>query len=481
MLTTKKGFVFLRSVSLSPATIFICLGLSLLLWRLWLMAVLALADNTESRYAEIAQLTVRHGFWFMPHINLDQPFFAKPPLSTWLAALSAQWVGVSAFSLRLPSFFAGLATLGIIWRLGQNLSRTARIFSLFATIASPLFFISIGAVMTDAIQLVCVTFALWCVYQVLYGVTHQNYWRYGFWLSCGIAMLVKGLATVALIGLPLLLYALTGGGVKRMWRALWCGGGALLAILVSVPWYLMAEYAYPGFLRYFFVGEHLMRFIDPSWSGDQYGHAHRQLPGIIWGFWAIAIFPWIGIFIYQSWKTLRPSRWKNVEEKQRFLWCACLAPLLFFTVSRNLIVTYPLTALPPFSVLLAYWYTTSGEWRHTWLIGLSSVGVAITIVLGSICAPPMLEKYSTRALIQAFDAQAKPGQKLIYAQATPPYSAYFYSKDNLTVALTPDALAQAYTMPGNLIALPADLPLPEILRFRMLYRDQDHVLIHILP
>lgn len=61
-----------------PANIFLLLILALLLWRISLMAIIAFTDNTESRYAEIAQLTLNHGFWLMPHINLEQAFFAKP-------------------------------------------------------------------------------------------------------------------------------------------------------------------------------------------------------------------------------------------------------------------------------------------------------------------------------------------------------------------------------------------------------------------
>ena len=484
------------------ANIFLLLILMLLLWRISLMAIIAFTDNTESRYAEIAQLTLNHGFWLMPHIYLDQAFFAKPPLSTWLAALSAKLLGNSELSLRLPSFLAGLITLAAIWQWGKALPYAARYFSVFAALTSPLFFISIGAVMTDAIQMACVMLALFCVHQVLNATSteplmpahktswdkkerseqsnrHAHLWRLGFWLACGIGMLSKGLATIALIGLPLALLAVSSKNYQRLWHALWCWHGLLLAALVAVPWYGMAESAYPGFLNYFFIGEHWMRFTHPGWSGDQYGHAHRYPLGTIWVFWAAAILPWLWIFVRLAWRTLRPTAWAQLNEAQRLLWCACLAPLLFFTFSSNIIFTYPLTAVPPFAALLAYWYAQNSLHAWRWVI-LSSVITCTVILIGSLTLPQALETHSTRQLVHTFQAYAKPTQPLIYT-FRPPYSAYFYSQENIQLADHPDSLKQALAVPGNLLVIASEKNLPPSFAYKKLYENGKSSLIQIKP
>ncbi len=481
-----------------PANIFLLLILALLLWRISLMAIIAFTDNTESRYAEIAQLTLNHGFWLMPHINLEQAFFAKPPLSTWLAALSAKLFGHSELSLRLPSFLAGLVTLGAIWQWAKGLPTAARCFALFAALTSPLFFVSIGAVMTDAIQMACVTLALFCVHQVFSATPTPAHatscekkegskqssrdvrlWRLGFWLACGIGMLSKGLATIALIGLPLALLAISSKNYQRLWHALWRWHGLLLAALVAVPWYGMAESAYPGFLNYFFIGEHWMRFTHPGWSGDQYGHAHRYPLGMIWIFWAIAILPWLWIFIRLAWRTLRPTAWAELNEAQRLLWCACLAPLLFFTFSSNIILTYPLTAIPPFAVLLAYWYAQNRVHASRWMI-FSSIIVGAVILIGSLTLPQTLEAHSTRQLIHTFQAYAKPQQPLIYSFPAP-YSAYFYSQENIQLADDASSLQQALAVPGNLIVVASEKNLPPAIAYKKLYENGKSSLIQIQP
>lgn len=452
---------------------FLTLIVMLLCHRIVLMAILVLTDNTESRYAEIAQLTLTHGFWLMPHVALDQPFFAKPPLSTWLSAVSGQLLGVSAFSMRLPAFLAGLLTLWCIGRWHQSLAYSTRLFCVFAALASPLLLISIGAVMTDAIQMACITFALFCVQRCL-TESQPNYWRYAFWIACGVGMLIKGLATLALIALPIILFVVTGTNYRRVWQALWSPIGLLLCALIGIPWYIAAEHAYPGFLKYFFIGEHLMRFIDPNWSGDRFGHPHRFPIGTIWLFWVVAILPWIWIFIRQAWVALWPSRWMQLDETQRFLWCACLAPLLFFTFARSIIVTYPLTSIPPFVVLLGYWYSQQSYRLHQRLLMIASVLIIIFMSASIGLLPKTLETQSARDLITIFKTHARPGQQLIYS-FPPPYSAYFYGRETINVVTQPETLQDILSRPGNWVVMPAQTELTT--RYTVLYQNKKVVLI----
>ena len=516
----------------------------LLLSRILLMSTIVLTDNTESRYAEIARLTLTHGLWLMPHTEIGQPFFAKPPLSIWLSALSGKLFGISAFSMRLPAFLAGLLTLWCVWQWDRQLSRSARLFCLFAALTSPLFFISIGAVMTDAVQMACVTAALLCVQRCL-TQTHTKYWRIAFWLACGLGMLIKGLATLALIFLPLILFAISGAGYRRLWQKLWSPLGISLGILVCIPWYIAAESAYPGFLQYFFIGEHLMRFIDPNWSGDRFGHPHRYPIGTIWLFWIIAILPWIWIFIRQAYLKLQPASWShsnsrsqveregervgqttgltkrhwiqhgdephsetenevseeanvstaNVkqsgrnykvirmkwnlnqsDETQRLLWCACLAPLLFFTFARSIIVTYPLTAIPPFVILIGYWYTKQPHPLRKPFFVCASVLLTSVMLISIFWLPKKFEAYSARTMIEIFQLHASPEQKLIYT-FQPPYSAYFHSKNKIQVMTqTADWLA-AFNQPGNLIVLTTQTQIPDTAHFNLLHQDKKFILI----
>ena len=137
----------------------------------------------------------------------------------------------------------------------------------------------------------------------------------------------------------------------------WVGGTILLIVLV-LPWYFAAEARTPGFLEYFFVGEHWMRFVHPGWAGDLYGSAHSRPRGTIWLFWVIAAFPWSLVFLY--------SLARNAAGYRRDFSTACDAdgwilylllwtvfPMIFFTLAGNILWTYTLPGLPAFALLMA--------------------------------------------------------------------------------------------------------------------------------
>ena len=85
--------------------------------RLLAMAVIPLTDTTEARYAEIARKMLESQNWVTLWHDYGVPFWAKPPLSTWVSAASMQLFGVNAFAARLPNLLlmAGLIALCFYW------------------------------------------------------------------------------------------------------------------------------------------------------------------------------------------------------------------------------------------------------------------------------------------------------------------------------------------------------------------------------
>jgi len=62
--------------------------LLLLSTRLISLALLPITDSTEARYGEIARKMLETGNWVTLQYDYGVPFWAKPPLSTWLSAVS---------------------------------------------------------------------------------------------------------------------------------------------------------------------------------------------------------------------------------------------------------------------------------------------------------------------------------------------------------------------------------------------------------
>lgn len=406
-------------------------ALLLLAYRIGLMALLPLADTTEARYGEIARQAVSNGFWLMPHIDPNTPFFAKPPLSTWASAVSMLMFGINEFAARLPALLASLLAIWVAISFAKELQIRRSWLVAPVLASSPLFFLCAGAVMTDALQMVIIVAALYFAWRTLDAAAHDKLthkWRLAFWSMVGLGALCKGLATWALIGLPLIAYALVERRPWQMFRQVFSWSGVMLALSIFMPWYIAAEAHNPGFLNYFIIGEHFSRFLVPGWKGDHYGIAQQQPMGAIWVFWSIGMLPWLGVFVSELLRFLG-KRHKQSLPLERFLWCATLAPLLFFTFSRNIIWTYGLTAALPFSVLVAKWLENAKPATQT----RTGISVAMLSLLALMCGPYVVSKASAnsdRDLIQAFHRAAAPGTELAY-RVRPEYSSDYYARSAL--------------------------------------------------
>ena len=84
------------------------------IFRLLLTATIPLLDKTESRYAEIARIMQETNQWIVLQIDYGVPFWAKPPLSTWLSAGSFVVFGINEFAARFPSFLLSIILIIIV-------------------------------------------------------------------------------------------------------------------------------------------------------------------------------------------------------------------------------------------------------------------------------------------------------------------------------------------------------------------------------
>lgn len=421
--------------------------------RLWLMATQPLTDLTEARYGELARVTADGNFWLMPHITPTEPFLAKPPLATWMAALSWKLLGESEFALRLPSFLVSLAAGGLLLSVAGDFGATRvgrwMLAAMLAT--SPIWIVTAGTVMTDATQMAIVTAAMVTSWRALQN-TGVPKWRRLFWVTVGLATISKGVATLALIGLPLTAYLLFGEGWRVMWRALWDPLGAALAAAIALAWYVPAEMANPGFLKYFLIGEHLQRFLEPNWTGDRFGHAHNVPWGMIWVYWVAATGFWLPVMIQELGNVLRSPAPAWARRPDRWLWCWILAPLVFFTFARNILWTYTLTAIPPFALMVGRWADSSfhpGR-RATPALLMTCTIIVFGLVIG--WAPARLESRSARDLVNRASI-CRPGHPLA-VNGCYSFSGSFYSRGLAQRADSAADLEAVLHRPGTVLIAP---------------------------
>ncbi len=420
----------------------------LLISRLLAMYFIPLNDSTEARYGEIARIMLETGNWVTPMQECGIPFWAKPPLSTWLSALSMMMFGVNEFAARLPSLLLSIGILGMIWDLAKkrNGSQVAMLATLVLA-GSLFFFLNAGTVMTDPSLIFCTTLSLVAFWHAV--VTKNKLWGYVFFAGLGLGLLAKGPVAVVLTGMPIFFWVLRH---KQRWIAFWQQlpwfSGILLLFLIAAPWYVMAEHRTPGFINYFIVGENVHRFLDPGWTGDKYGFAHSAPLGMIWIYALLGIFPW-SIIVF-SWlvrhaKAL-PALCKDKDGWVSYLLLCTLVPLIFFTFSSNIIYPYVFPSLPFFALLFAELANRGHldlkvQNRWVWCAAITGFFFLAASVL--IVFKPEWITNTQYKIVKAYKNQMSSSEsKLIYWAPKTAFSAQFYSAGKSVSTLDPKELRQ---------------------------------------
>jgi len=189
-------------------------GLSALFFLPFLGGV-HLFDWDEINFAEIAREMLLLDEYLRVYINFE-PFWEKPPLFFWLQGLSMSALGVGEYAARLPNALCGILSLNLLYRIGTRLYD--RRFGLlwagayFGSILPHLYFKS---------GIIDPWFNLF-IFLGLYGLIRYSWTQdkaYGFketvpaWVSLivgglmlGLAVLTKGPAAYAIMGLTVAVY-----------------------------------------------------------------------------------------------------------------------------------------------------------------------------------------------------------------------------------------------------------------------------------
>lgn len=416
--------------------------------RLISMVFFPLVETSEPRYAETARLMVVTNDWITPWFSANVPFWGKPPFAFWMQALSFKWLGFNEFAVRLPAWLATLISAALVYKLAS-----ARFGGLAGQVAALIFcsctlvFVTSGAVITDPFFALATTWAM-----VAYGLAQSQphgVWRYGFFVALALGLLTKGPLVGVLVAGPLLAGLICFKADRQDFKTMPWVSGFILMLLLSLPWYILAELKTPGFLNYFLVGEHFYRFIDPGWTGDLYGTAHREPKGKIWLDYVIAALPWslvalpllIKKFSHRVGQDQIKNNFQNPTLFYLISW-ALFTPL-FFTFSGNILWTYIWPALPAFSILLALALKKIIEQHLVFrrsILALAFLSPVVCTAVFSVNTWQPNTLKTEKFLVKEALAQMRPQDVLAYLGALP-FSATFYSEGRAKL-VSAEVLAQ---------------------------------------
>lgn len=346
----------------------------------------------EGRYSEVArEMLVTHDY-VTPRVN-GIAFLDKPILYYWLQALSIHLFGLSEWALRFFPMLAGLLlTVATYLFAYQVFDRRTALLSSGILATSPLIFGAAHYANLDLEVALFITLSLYTGMSALYRPAFFNTGLFLCVIASGLAVLTKGLIGLFFPGVIL--------GVMFIYLKRWQYLNVknilisfLLFALVVFPWFLIAESRNPQFFHYFFVVQHVTRFLSqgtfnnptPSWF---------YLPVIFVGF-----FPW-SLFLYHA---IKHAFWqvKTVQHQRAiglFLLLYSLVVLAFFSVPQSKIVSYILPIFPPLALLVG-WYL-SANWTQIMQLRYRLyvfISLLITIVLLLLSLPFIAPRYNTHS------------------------------------------------------------------------------------
>jgi 4-amino-4-deoxy-L-arabinose transferase-like glycosyltransferase len=419
---------------------------------IWLLVVIALVrvlgivlyplnEPSEARYAEIARKMLETQQWIMPQFDYGVPFWGKPPLSFWLTALSFDLFGVNTFAARLPSLLlAGFMLWLTYLAVAKIRGKTVALMSVMILASTVLFFIAGGAVITDTALAACVTISMlgfWLAMDQDHAKP-SGLWAYLFFIGLGLGLLAKGPLVLVLVFLPVISWTVLQKKGATIWRALPWISGIIIMLAISIPWYVLAEVTSPGFLNYFIVGEHFYRFVDPEWQGNLYGGSHAQPKGKIWLSWVYMSFPWSLIFLYLFMVRIFRRDWhlfsaifKNPWQLYLLLWA--ITPMVFFSLSSNILDAYVLPGLPAFAISMAeichYFMAKTENKKHQqrWVfVGYVTPLFGLVFLLAIVF--DFIVVKSQKPLIEIYHSKRIGNESRLIYLFDKPYAADFYTQ-----------------------------------------------------
>ena len=334
-----------------------------LLWGLIYFAGMftpALLDDVDTIHAEAAREMLTRHDWVTMYTD-GVRYLEKAPLMYWSLASSYTLFGISDWSTRLPLMLGVLALLFATYRLGRF--AYGELGGLYAGVVLAT---SIGPYIFTRFLIPDVLVGLWLTIGYFFFLrsleeevpSRATCW--GFAVTCALNVLTKGLIGLLFPVGAIGLYLILTGNLRHLLK-LRIVSSTLVFLAIAAPWHILAAMRNPtqgtvrGFLWFYFINEHLMRFLNKRIPAG-----YDTVPLLIfWGLLLAWLLPWAA-FLPQSLRSvpikLRELR-GNLSLSQKanllfFLWALVIVGFFSFSTRQEY---YTIPALPGMALLVGGW------------------------------------------------------------------------------------------------------------------------------
>ena len=357
-----------------------------------------LANPDEGRYSEISREMAASGDFVTPRLNCLK-YFEKPPLQYWATAISFTLFGENEFAARLYTALCGLGCILLVAYTGKRVfdEETGMLAGL--VLLSAPYFVAMSEVVTLDMG---VTFWLTLAVSSLLISQHSSVefsrrrWLWLAWTGMAAAVLSKGLIGIVFPAAAVFLYCIFQRNFRLLWKLEWVVG-PLVFLAITVPWFALVSHQNPEFPQFFFIHEHVERFLSTV-------HRREQpwwffFPILLAGFlpWAIALIP---AFV-QGWRRpphlCRESGASGTFAPHKFVLIYSIFILLFFSKSGSKLAGYILPMFPVLALVISTYVRAAEPKRLAWLV-LPVLPLALLGAYAAWVAPDGREDQFSRQL-----------------------------------------------------------------------------------
>jgi len=298
-------------------------------------------QHGEAREGMVIWDIVIHHRWILPLRGGELP--SKPIFYHWLASGLALLMGLSDFTIRLPSVVGAALLASVTYVVATfGAGRKVGLMSIGILVATFEFWDSGTEARVDMLfaSLIALALAAWYVW---YGT--GNRWAHALaYLAVALSVLTKGPAGAVLPGLVIVGFLLLQRELAKLGE-FFSWPWLLLVLAIDLGWYWAAyQRGGPAFLQKQIVYENLLRFFGGAEFQMQKSRALDAL-------WLVTqIFPWSLLLLASL------VRWRRGRSPDRFgyfLHAWWFSIFLFFLLSAGRRAVYLLPIYPAVAVLAA--------------------------------------------------------------------------------------------------------------------------------
>jgi 4-amino-4-deoxy-L-arabinose transferase-like glycosyltransferase len=315
----------------------------------------ALWEPDEGRYAEIAREMVLTSDYVTPRDDWE-PYFEKPPLVYWANAAAIKIFGANEFAARLPSAIFTIGEVAATAALADVMfGAAAGLLAALALGLSPLVFGFARFASLDPALAFFLTAALGSFYAAArapdFATGTGRRWFLLAATMLALGTLAKGPVALVLGGAVALIWLLGERRGREVVLVPFFSCAVVYAAIV-VPWFAVAEHRNPGFMTFFFIHEHVHRFLE---SREHGWGPWFFIPVVVCGAWPWCLFVPLGVR-----EMMRPATGDDSPHRDarvsalRLLVVWFVVIFIFFSIPRSKLGSYALPMLPPLAIVAGY-------------------------------------------------------------------------------------------------------------------------------